>query len=92
MKSHLVVVSGDAPWTPGQELEMLQPLGAEQRLILDALRSVYADKGRACTVREVALAAGLADWPKRVHATILTLVEMGYLEHDPHRFVPRFRP
>jgi hypothetical protein len=87
----LVVVSGDAPWTPGQELEMLQPLGAGQRLILAALRSVYASKGRACTVREVALATG-SDDAERVHATLLTLVEMGYLEHDPTRFVPRFRP
>lgn len=68
---------------------MLEPLGAEQRLILDALRSVCAAKGRGCTVREVAMAAG-SDDAERVHATILTLVEMGYLEHDPHRFVPRF--
>jgi hypothetical protein len=92
--SRLTVVSGEAPWTVGTQLDVLPVLSAEQLRVLHAVQGLYErSRPLGCTVREVALAAGLRD-QGLTHRTILSLVESGYLTYEPGKpraLVPRFR-
>jgi hypothetical protein len=58
--SRLTVISGEPSWTVGAELEVLPMLQGEQLRVLHAVQSLYAStKPLGCTIREVAIAAGI---------------------------------
>lgn len=93
--SRLVVVRGEAPWVVGAEVEMLSVLTPEQLRVLHAVQALYAaHKPLGCTIREVALAAGMRGLGHPTHDIVMELVTLGYLSYEPGKprtLIPRVR-
>lgn len=93
--SRLTVISGEASWTVGAELEVLPVLQGEQLRVLHAVQALYEkNKPLGCTIREVAVAAGIRGLGHPCHDIVMELVTLGYLSHEPGKprtLVPRFR-
>jgi hypothetical protein len=93
--TRLTVIQGDAPWVVGAEVEMLSVLTPEQLRVFHAVQALYAThKPLGCTIREVALAAGIRGLGHPTHDIIVELVTLGYLSHEPGKprtLVPRVR-
>jgi hypothetical protein len=93
--SRLTVIQGEAPWIVGMQLDVLPVLRPEQLRVLHAVQALYKrSKPLGCTVREVALAAGMRGLGHPTHDIIMELVTLGYLSHEPGKprtLVPRVR-
>lgn len=93
--SRLVVIQGEAPWVVGAEVEMLSVLTPEQLRVLHAVQALYAANGSTgCTIREVALAAGMRGLGHPCHDLVMELVTLGYVSHEPGKprtLIPRVR-
>lgn len=93
--ARLTVISGEPSWTVGAELEVLPVLQGDQLRVLHAVQSLYErNKPLGCTIREVAVAAGIRGLGHPCHDLVMELVALGYLTHEPGKprtLVPRFR-